>query len=172
MKADNTTFSYIFVYCLVLWLTNWSLNHEYSRTVGITSSGLDARGLGALVGLVATVVLARRVWRVSRILLAAGVRVPMSIRLWGSWSCLWLLVPLAFGVTHHSSGTAHDGASVHTIFKYGGGLSWASILFSAIAIMLFQLLVRLEAFNPENQKAEQDDGRQPSIRRVGEFYES
>ena len=158
MKPETKTFAIILAYCVILWLTNWSLSHEYSREAGLTSSGLDIRGLGALVGLVAAVVLARRVWRVSRILLATGVRVPMSIRLWGSWSYLWLLVPLAFGVTHHSSGTADDGASVHTILEYGGGASWASILFSAIAIMLFQLLVRLEAFNPENRAAEQVGG--------------
>lgn len=158
MKAETKTYTIILGYCVVLWLTNWSLNHDYSREVGLTSSGIDIRGLGAFVGLVAAVILARRVWRVSRILLAAGIQIPMTTRLWGSWSYLWLLVPLAFGLTHHSSGTAKDGANIHTIFEYGGGASWASILFSAIAIMLFQLLIRLESFNPENQEAEQGGG--------------
>jgi hypothetical protein len=75
----------------------------------------------------------------------------MTIRLWGSWSYLWLLLPLAFGTTYHSSGTAEDGAAIKTVFEYGG--TWASPLFSGLAIMLFQLLIRLEAFNPENRQA-------------------
>ncbi|RYG23087.1 hypothetical protein EON82_15110 [bacterium] len=64
-----------------------------------------------------------------------------------------LLLPLLIQTSYHSNGTAKDGASVHSVFQYGG--SAAPILLSGLAIMLFQLLVRLEAFNPENSSAEQ-----------------
>lgn len=152
MKPDTKTFAIIFGYCSVLWLTNWSLSHSYAREVGLTESSLDMRGLGPLFGVSASIILARRIWRVTRILLDTGVRIPSSIRLWDSWHYLWLVLPLAFGMTHHSSGLADDGATIKTVFEYGG--SWASPLFSGLAILLFHLLIRLEGFNPENKKAE------------------
>jgi hypothetical protein len=161
MKPETKTFATIFGYCAILWMTNWSLSHEYARQFGVTASSLDMRGFGALLGLGASLVLARRIWRVARILFDARVRIPSSIRLWGSWSYLWLLLPLAFGTLHHSSGTAEDGARIDTVFEYGG--SWAVPLFSGIAIMLFQLLSRLEAFNPENEEAEQAAPQQRCI---------
>jgi hypothetical protein len=153
MKPENKTFAIIAGYCAILWATNWSLSHDYAREHGLTASSIDMRNLGALVGLVASYVLARRIWRVSRIIFNTRVGIPKSVRLWGSWSYLLLLLPLGFGVTNHSAGTAEDGTNVTTIFEYGG--SWAAAFFSAIAIMLFQLLVNLEAFNPENKEAEQ-----------------
>ena len=155
MKPETKTFTIILGYCSVLWATNWSFTYAYARKVGLLSSGLDLRGLGAVVGLLATVVLAVRFWRVTRILFDAGVRIPKSIRLWGPSSRLWLLLPLAFRVTHYSGGTADDGAGIQTVFEYGGGASGVSILFSATAILLFQLLVSLEAFNPENQQSDE-----------------
>ena len=155
MKPESKTFAIIFGYCSILWLTNWSLTHEYAREVGLKSSSLDMRNLGALLGLVISIILARRIWRITRALLAAGIRIPRSVRMWGSWRYLWLLLPLAFGTTYHSSGAAEDGAGIQTVFEYGGGGAWTSALFSAISIMLLQLLIRLEAFNPENGQAEQ-----------------
>lgn len=145
MKSETKIFAIIAGYCVILWLTNWSLSHEYDRERGLTSSDVDLRGLGALLGVVASVILGRRIWQVFRELLEAGIRIPRSIRLWGSWSMLWLLAPMAFGTSYHSSSIASDGADIQTVFEYGGGSSWISILSSAVAIMLFQLLVRLEA---------------------------
>ncbi len=154
MKPESKVFSIVLGYCVVLWLTNWSLSHEYQRKIGLTSCSIDLRLLGALFGIVASVVLTRRICEVVRILLNAGIRIPTSVRLWGSWSTLWLLSPLILGLTHHGFHVTSDGVDVRTVFIYGGGPSLASIAFSGIAIMLFQLLVRLEAFNPNN-KAEQ-----------------
>jgi len=156
MKPESKTFTIIFGYCSVLWLTNWSLSHEYAREVGLTESHIDLRGLGALLGLVASIILARRIWVVARILFDGQVRIPKSTRLWGAWSYLALLLPLAFGMTHNSSGSAEDGVFIKTVFEYGG--SWASALSSGIAIMLFQLLIRLESFNPENNEAQARPG--------------
>jgi len=160
MKSETKIFTIILGYCLILWLTNWSLSHDYSRESGVTSSTIDLRGLGTLFGLVASVLLARRIWRVTRELLDARIRIPKSICLWGSWHCLLLLLPLTFGITHYSSGTAADKASIQTVFEYGGGSSWISIFFSGAAIMLFQLLVRLEAFSPGNRNAKPAHGEQ------------
>lgn len=153
MKTGTKVFATIFGYCVVLWLTNWSISREFAREVGLTSSALDLRGLGAGFGGFASIVLFRRIWRVSRALLDARIRIPKSERLWGDWRYLWLLTPLLFQVTHHSSGTEMDGASVHTVFKYGEAP--ASFLLSGLAIMLFQLLVKLEEFDPENRNAGQ-----------------
>lgn len=161
MKPESKTFAIILGYCSVLWLTNWSFTHEYARKVGLLSSGLDLRGLGAVVGLIATVVLSVRIWRLARILFDARVRIPKSVQLWGPWSRMWLLLPIAFHVTHHSNGTASDGAGIQSVFEYGGGASGLSILFSAIAIVLFQLLVSLEAFNPDNQQSKEGDDGNP-----------
>ena len=105
--------------------------------------------LGAFTGFVGSFVLVRRVWRVLRIILDAGIRIPNSTRLWGSWSYLVLLLPLVYRMTQHSSGLAEDGAHIDTVFEYGA--TWASVLLSAVAIMLFQLLIRLEALNPKTQ---------------------
>jgi len=153
MKPENKIFACILAYCALLWIMNWSLVLRYERDLGVTTSGLDLRGAAALIGLVAAVILARRVWRVSRAILQAGIRIPRSVRLWGSWSYLSLLLPLTFGTSYQSSGLAADGAPVQTLFEYGGGFAWASLLFSATAIMLFQLLIRLESFNPESASA-------------------
>ena len=161
MKPDSKTFVVILAYCAVLWLTNWSLSHEYAREVGMTSSTLDMRVLGALIGFVATFVLSRRIWRITRAFLDVGVRIPKSVRLWGSWNYLFLLLPLAIRITYHTSGTADDGAGVQTVIEYGGGASWASALFSAIAIMLFQLLAKIESFNPDNEEAKQASPDRP-----------
>jgi len=149
MKSEKKTFIIIFLYCLVLWLTNWSMNREFSREKEIYfESNLDLRGLGILLGGIASIILARRIWLTARMLWATGIEIPIKTRLWGSWSYLGLLVPLAFGATHHSSGTAEGGANLHTVFEYGGGTSLGSILSSAIAIMLYQLLTRLKSFTP------------------------
>ncbi|MEK7950040.1 hypothetical protein [Luteolibacter soli] len=153
MKPETKVVAIIFGYCAILWVTNWSLSHEYAREVGHTASSLDLRGLGALFGFVSSIVLARRIWQVWRVILDARVRVPKSARLWGDWGYLWLLLPLLIHTDFHSNGSAEDGADVHTVFEYGS--SAASFLLSGLAIMLFQLLVRLEAFNPENRNAEQ-----------------
>jgi hypothetical protein len=159
MKPETKTFAIIFGYCLVLWMTNWTVSHSYARDVGLTESSLDMRGLGAIIGVVASIILTRRIWRVTRILFDEGVRIPSSMRLWGSWHYLLLVLPLAYGVTYHSSGIDDDGAAIKTVFEYGG--FWASPLFSGLAIMLFQLLIRLEAFNLDNSPSRTSRTIQP-----------
>ena len=162
MKPESKVFVIIFGYCVILWATNWSLSHEYSREVGLTAASIDMRGLGALIGLIASIILGRRIWRVVRALFDMQVRIPMTRRLWSSWGYLWLLLPLTFGKVTHSYGTTEDGAAIKTIFEYGG--SWASPLFSGLAIMLFQLLIRLEAFNPINKSKKQNKALHPTAR--------
>ena len=99
MKAENRIFTIILGYCAILWLANWSLSPEYAREVGLKASGLDMRGLGALTGLVASVVLARRIWQVTRAILDARIRISRSIRLWGVMELP--LAALAAGIGHH-----------------------------------------------------------------------
>ena len=85
-----------------------------------------------------------------RILMESSVRIPRDIKFLSGWSYLVLLYPLFIGYSSHKDSII-DGVSVTTIFEYGGEVSVYSALFSAIAIMLFQFLVRLESMNPKNQ---------------------
>ncbi|MEM7015434.1 MAG: hypothetical protein AAF585_28580 [Verrucomicrobiota bacterium] len=151
MNPHRLTFSIIGVYCVSLWVTNWSWVREYDRETGVTGFVIDLRGTGAVVGFLCSIFLIRRVWQVMRLILDAGARIPSSERLWGRWRYLLLLFPLAWQADYASSGQSKDGADFQSVVEYGGGPSGASILLSAIAIMLFQFLVRLESFNPENQ---------------------
>jgi len=140
----------IVCYCVFLWLTNWTLTHTYDRKAGLTSDSHDYRPLGVLIGVVMSYVLARRIWRLFRDLLDQRIRIPSGRRIWGSWTVLILLLPMFWSYRTEGAGTADDGAAMTTIFEYGGGASIYSVLFSALAIMLFQTLVNMEAYCSEN----------------------
>ena len=137
MNPKEKTLLYIVGYCAILWLTNWTWTHYGT---------LELRGLGALFGIIISIVLTRKIWCQIRSLLAQGITIPRELRLWGDWRYLLLLFPLAVGYTYQASGTANDGTAIHTVFQYGGAPSGYSILFSALAIMLFQTLVNLNTF--------------------------
>ena len=142
----------IVVYCVALWVTNWSYATSYDREFGLTSRSVDLRGLGALLGGLVTFVCFRRLWRLIREFLALGVHVPSEAKIWGEWWMLWFLLPLAFGLTNKATDVADDGTLATTVFQYGGGWpSACSIAFSASAIMLFQSVVRLEAYCPHKE---------------------
>jgi hypothetical protein len=134
-------------YCVILWLTNWSYVHTYDRDEGLTSSFGDYRALGVLMGVIASFILARRIWRVFRDYLARGIRIDPDVRIWSGWTMLILLMPLFFGYSSHSIGVADDGASMTSDFEYGGDISLYSAAFSGLAIMLFQALVTLESYD-------------------------
>jgi len=151
MKPETKLQVYIFCYALILWMTNWSLAHTYDRTTGLASTSRNMQGFGILFSLIVVYILAKRVWKILRVLLDRRIRVPRSLKLWGDWKPLLLLLPLFIGITHHSHGIADDGAAIHTVFEYGGDSSIALFFFGAVAIMLFQLLVRLESFDPDHQ---------------------
>lgn len=162
MKAETKVFAVILGYSAFLWLTNWSLSREYERESETISSAIDLRGLGILFGLVISAFLVRPIWRLVREFLDSRLRIPKSIPLFGSWFYLLLLLPLGFGFDHSWTRHADDGAAVHSDFAYGGGDTRVfSILFSGLAIMLFQLLVRLEACSPDNASEDQTSGYQP-----------
>ena len=153
MKSTTKVRLIVASYCVGLWLTNWSFSTSYDRNVGLTSQSLDLRGLGAVVGGLVTFVCVRRLWHLIRELLALGVRIPRDARICGDWGLLWLLAPLAFGVSNRSTGLTNDGTLATTIFQYGG--DWPSILsigLSASAIMLFQTVVHLESNHPDKEQ--------------------
>jgi len=149
MSPDKKTNSIILGYCLVLWITNWSLRWENSPKSNPTEWSIEMNALGAILGFIGSVVFARRIWRLIRVFLDKQVRIPLSFPLWTNWQSLGLLIPLFFGMTYHFSGTPVEGEASKMIFTYGD--SWASPLCSGIAIMLFQLLIRLEAYLQKSQ---------------------
>ncbi len=146
MKPESKMFALILGYCSIMWLTNWSVSHKNEGASGGSFSVLDLRIYGVLFGVFAVLVLFRRIWRIVRELLDARIRIPRTARLRGTWHYLWFLWPLAPGFTRFSWGLADDGTPIETIFEYGGGISWVSILCTALVVMLFQFLVNLEAF--------------------------
>ena len=152
MKPSTKLFLVIATYSVALWATNWRISTSYAREIGVTQSGLDLRGIGALAGGLITVVCLRRLWKLSRELLDRGVRIPASMRIWGNWRMLWFLLPLAIVTTNRSSSIADDGSLTTTIVEYGGDLSFVSIVVSASAIMLFQTVVNLESLHPDNEQ--------------------
>ena len=137
-------------YCILLWLTNWSSSTVYDRDQGLTAESLDMRGAGITLGIIFSIVFLRRIYLVMRILMESSVRIPKDLKFLSGWSYLALLLPLLYGYSHHKDSIV-EGVKATTIFQYGGDLSAFSLLFSGIAIMLFQFLVRLESFNPENR---------------------
>ena len=150
MKPETKLQVYIFCYAFILWMMNWSVSHTYDRTTGLISSSQNMQVLGIFFSLIVVYILAKRVWKVFRVLLDRSIRVPRSFKLWGDWKPLLLLLPLFIGITHNSLGIAADGSEIYTVFEYGGNLSIALFLLGAVAIMLFQLLVRLELFDSDH----------------------
>lgn len=146
MKHEIKIKLYIVIYCALMWLTNWSISHDYDRTEGSIHDSMDYRVIGSIIGLIATYILARKAWRLIRYVMAFHIRIPLGQQLWGSWGILLLLLPICFSHERVSSGIADDGASVRTVFSYGGESSLVLIIFSASAVMLFQLVVYLESF--------------------------
>ncbi len=138
------------IYCVFLWLTNWSTSTVYDREQGLIEEYLDMRGAGIFLGVVFSVVFLRRIYLTMRILMESPVSVPKDIKFFSGWSYLGLLLPLLYGYSSHKDSMV-GGVKATTIFQYGGDFSAFSLLFSGIAIMLFQFLVRLESFNPENR---------------------
>ena len=131
LSPETKTFAYICGFSMFLWLTNWSYTNEKEQSLTV----VDLRGLGALLGLVASVILLRRAWSLLREFLNVGIVVSKTMRLCGFWSALWLLLPLLFSYTEKLG---------NETYQYGGGTLWVSFLFSATAIMSFQLVVNLE----------------------------
>jgi len=149
MKPEAKLNLIVLGYCVFLWLSNWSLSHTYYRKGGVVASSIDFRPVGLLLGVIASYILARRIWRVVRSYLDRGIRIRSEMRIWGGWTMLLLLMPLCFGYSSQSNGFADDGVPMTTIFEYGGTISLYSAVFSGFVIMLFLALVRLESFNPE-----------------------
>ena len=137
-------------YCVLLWLTNWSTSTVYDHDQGLTSESLDMRGAGIIIGVIFSIVFLRRIYLIMRILMESSVRIPREIKFLSGWSYLGLLLPLLYGYSSYKDSMV-DGVKATTIFQYGGDFSGFSLLFSGIAIMLFQFLVKLESFNPENR---------------------
>ena len=153
MKASTKVRLIVIAYSVALWVTNWSYATTYDRDVGVTSQSLDLRGLGAVIGGLVTFVCVRRLWNLTREFFALGVRIPSDARIFGDWGLLWLLAPLALGVSNRSTDIASDGTLATTMFQYGG--DWPTILsigLSASAIMLFQTVVRLESHHPDKEQ--------------------
>ncbi|GAA5504868.1 hypothetical protein [Novipirellula caenicola] len=162
----------ILAYCFVLWLTNWSWSTDYDRDIGLTHSSIDLRGLGAILGMLVTVICVRRVWMLFREILDLSVRIPRQRRLLGDWGMLWYLVPLIISFGSQSHSTSIDGVLATSKFQYGGDVaSIYSLVLSASAIMLFQTVVNLEAqratlntpMHPHGKagRFEKDDRRSP-----------
>lgn len=105
-----------------------------------------------LFSVIASFVLAKRVWELLRKIMDRRIRIPLSLRLWGDWKALWLLLPLFFGSVYHSHGIAEDGAAIHAVYEYGGDSSLAVFFFAATTIKLFQFRVRLEALDPDSNR--------------------
>lgn len=137
-------------YCVFLWATNWQSSTEYHQSAGLTASSYDLRLLGVLLGVVFSIILLKRIYTVMRILMESSVSISRDIKFLSGWSYLGLLYPLFIGYSSHKDSIVNEVPTT-TIFEYGGDVSVYSALFSAIAIMLFQFLVRLESLNPENQ---------------------
>ena len=148
MKAKKKVSRSIVAYCAFLWLTNWSTNTYTSseKIQRLSSSSVDFRGLGVLIGVVASVVLLWRLCKIVRQLLAEGPVVPKSVKIWGRWSYLWLLAPLFFGLTYSFVDEQGAGWFTKTTFQYGGGISIWSFVCSGFAIMLYQLVTNVEGF--------------------------
>lgn len=94
MKPDANFRVRAFTYCVILWLTNWSIAYTYDRELGITSSATDLRGLGTLISAWITFSCLRRIWKLLRVYLDKPFRVPLTLSLWGDWRYLLLLIPL------------------------------------------------------------------------------
>lgn len=133
------------IYCLILWLTNWSLEYSYDREHGLTYTSIDLRVFTILFSLIASYFLLKKMWRIVRQLLDEGVKVPLDKKLVTGKEFLVLLLPLLFGVTTDSNGLAADGTEFTKTFEYGGSLSVGLIFVAAIFIILFNTLVNLEA---------------------------
>ena len=146
MKSTIMTPVIIVSYCVILYLTNLTLEHQAIRQIGITASSYKLRTWAAMFGIMASLTLAQRVWELLRSFLDEEIRIPRKVRLWRHWQYLLLLLPLGYGFDKQYSTVAEDGTIVTTIFTYGGSDSVLLILFSALPIMLFQILARLEFF--------------------------
>ncbi|MCH8475714.1 MAG: hypothetical protein LAT55_10855 [Opitutales bacterium] len=149
MKSPGKTFYVILGYCAFLWVTNWSLSHTYDRDLGLIASSLDLRGLGAFLGIALSLFYLRQIWKTLRIFLDKQIRIPQTARLYGSWAYLLLLFPLAINTRHIFHRTTGDGTTTTTVFEYGGGPSIASVLLSAMAIMLYQTHLTLKSHQTE-----------------------
>ncbi len=139
-------------YCLFLWSTNWSLFYKYAREgAGLKSSGIDPHGLGLLITIAITILLARKVWLLMRGMLDCGMIIPLKSRIWGQKRNIILLFPLALNHSVISSEMGQDGVMITTIFKYGSELAPYTILIGWLAIMLFQTLSNLTACTLEDR---------------------
>jgi hypothetical protein len=136
---------WILGYCLFLWSTNWSLMHKYARTVGLKSSGIDLHGLGLLITIAITIILARKAWLLMRKMLDRGMIIPLKSRIWGQKRNIILLLPLALNYSVVSNEIGQDGVMITTTFEYGSELVPYTILTAWLAIMLFQTLCNLNA---------------------------
>lgn len=142
---------WILGYCLFLWSTNWSLMHKYDRTSGLTSSGIDLHGLGLIITISITILLARKVWLEMRGMLDCGMIIPLKSRIWGQKRNILLLLPLAFNYSVISSEIGQDEVMITTTFKYGSEIAPYTIFIGWLGIMLFQTLYNLNTYDIEDR---------------------
>ncbi len=130
-------------YCAILWLTNWSLTYEYNRESGLKSSSISPIGFGVIVSFVMVIILLIAIWKQIRVLLESEIMIPRNIRLFGYKIYCFLLIPLAFRIQEAYPIIDTDGTKGTKFYSYGGEISSYTIVWTAIAIMLFQLYINL-----------------------------
>jgi ABC-type amino acid transport system permease subunit len=113
-------------------------------------------GLGAIVSCIILIILLVKTWKLIRFLLDKGIKIPRKIPLWGYKIYLILLIPLMLRFATTSSYTNHDGSTYTHTFQYGGNMSSYTILYTAIAIMLYQLHANLKKIIKEQEALDAD----------------
>nr|WP_285963760.1 hypothetical protein [Oscillatoria laete-virens] len=139
-------FFVIFLYCVFLWVTNWSY-HMVGEDG--TSTLIDMRRMSFSTGMLLSIFFAFKIWKSVRKLLDENVRIPAQQSLVRGWENLLLLLPLGIGFQNK-----YVIESGKLTFQYGGVGDWTGIFFAAMAIMLYQLWFRLdkECHSPPKRK--------------------
>lgn len=148
MNSEKKVLLTILIYCAILWFTNWSLVYTDPAKHDMVMSSLGFKGLGVGLGLFTSTFLTYSIWLKIRQLLSLQATIPTSVQLGGKWRYLLFLSPLLFNYRSYTDSLGENGALLHRDFVYGSSTTIYSLLFSALAIMLFQTLVKLESFSP------------------------
>jgi hypothetical protein len=123
---------FLSLWILVALATSW----RYASATTI----LDLRPMGAILTLIACIILVAQIWRSLRNLLDRGVTIPRHQKLIGHWFSLLMFLPFCFQFRMGAS------KAESFTFYYGGGITGITAVAGGLAIFLYETRQNIEYF--------------------------
>lgn len=142
-SREQTVFYRVAIGCGFLLLTNWTIiweSKEFENS-SATSNKIDLSFLGTLACALVLFQTCFSVWKLVRLVFGLDTQIPKSVRLWGDWTWLLLLLPFFAHARFHFGGDSSDEIAV----TFGGFFSLSTLLLASILIMMLQLKFNLES---------------------------